>query len=533
MIDISIKSLQKAITSKKRAREFVERSLRAVEKIDGTKLTLIRNSEPFDPDDYSKNWIVAYKGCVIYPHEFHGLAGRDPEIREYSLGTSQYKFVHDHLRNVHTGTGAIPLNTEFFIEFVQNKPTVTRDYDTRHGLFLVGYGPTQYITSGGYVHSFATMEMGLDLIKKYSLLLQVSEFPVIFEGSIRSPESILEGCRDQRIKERFEGLIPHVDFADPESIVGLLVSVFSDFGSSLGGRAEGAVLTTGGSIFKVLAEDQHSRAVRAEKKSRYRAEGEEEEAYWSRVGAVSSALLNECGEDSIEGILSFLSSLVYQHVELPQHPIKTAINVQEDVFLTAKLRFLSRVHGAQRVAVIPMAAKPFHIGHDSLIRQALADGNERVIVFLSKNGRDGIGPEHVIPIWKEAYLPGIAAAYGKRVHIRFTDSPMIEAAQFVQSAIAWGSAHVDLYGGIDAQGDDEAQKRVDKIIAAKPELAGRVSAVAVPRSKTHGISGGEMRDLLRVGCPAAFKDNLPTWLNGRAKDFIWSILSPEGRKRAA
>ena len=73
MLDISIKALDKSITSKKKAIDFIKKHVRVVEKIDGTKLTLIRNDEPFDPDDYTKNWIVSYKGRIIYPTEFKGL----------------------------------------------------------------------------------------------------------------------------------------------------------------------------------------------------------------------------------------------------------------------------------------------------------------------------------------------------------------------------------------------------------------------------------------------------------------------------
>jgi len=73
VLDISIKSVDKAITSKKKASDFVRTPFRVLEKIDGTKLTLIRNDEPFNPEDYTKNWIVSYKGRIIYPTEFISL----------------------------------------------------------------------------------------------------------------------------------------------------------------------------------------------------------------------------------------------------------------------------------------------------------------------------------------------------------------------------------------------------------------------------------------------------------------------------
>ena len=48
MLDISIEALGKAIGSKKKAFDFIKKHIVVVEKMDGTKLTLIRNNTPFD-----------------------------------------------------------------------------------------------------------------------------------------------------------------------------------------------------------------------------------------------------------------------------------------------------------------------------------------------------------------------------------------------------------------------------------------------------------------------------------------------------
>jgi hypothetical protein len=535
MLDISIKALDKAITSKKKAADFIRKRVNVVEKIDGTKLTLIRNDEPFDPDDYTKNWIVSYKGRIIYPTEFKGLEARDQEIKASAIGTSQYKFVHDHLRKVHSGTAGVPLDTEFFIEFVQNKPTVTRDYGSKHGLFLVGFGSTGHATSRGHIYSAASFEGDPGLMRKYSSMLQLGEFPVIFEGNFSSSDEILKGCLDPKIKGMFQDGFADTDFSDPLSIVSLVVSVFSKLQSSLGGAAEGVVIQVGDDdissqeLYKVLAADQHSKDVRGQKKARFRAATEdEEEAYKSEVSKISQELVKQIPEGNLEDMFAELSQLAYGMKEVPFHPVKTKINVQEDIFLMAKLGILyAGTNEAQSVAIIPMAAKPFHKGHDSLISQAIADGNDAVIVFLSMGGREGISSKDMVPLWGKVYLPGLKRTYGNKVSIMFSDSPMTDAMKFARNFAREADKDVAIYGGIGEDGTNEAQSRVDMVLSKNPELVSKITAIGVERSATGGVSGTTMRGFLDSGDRASFINNLPDWLEKDESDLIWRSLSKQ------
>jgi hypothetical protein len=532
MLDISIKALDKVITSKKKAFDFIKKRVRAVEKIDGTKLTLIRNDEPFDPADYTKNWIVSYKGRIIYPTEFKGLEERDPEIRAQALGTSQYKFVHDHLRRVHRGTASVPPNTEFFIEFVQNKPTVTRDYGRKHGLFLVGFGETKHAVSWGHIYSSASFENSPELIKKYCKMLQLGEFPVIFEGNFSSKEEILAGCIDPGVKQMFEAGFPTVDFSDPTSIIELVTLVFSRLQSSLGGQAEGVVLQVGGDdissreLYKVLAADQHSKTVRGEKKARYKAADEvDEEKYRREVATLANSIMKTIPEGDLDEMLADLSSAVYGLEELPFHPVKSKINIQEDILLTAKLGLLyAGTNEAQKIAIIPMAAKPFHAGHDSLIKRAFEDGCQAAIVFLSTGGRDEISAEDMIPLWRRVYIPGISRVYGKNVSIRFTDSPVRDAALFAKNFAKNEGVQVLVYGGVDGEGSNEAQQRVDMILAKNPELSNKITPVGVSRSETGGISGTAMRGFVTSDDFDSFINNLPSWLDAKDRRLVWDTL---------
>jgi hypothetical protein len=64
-MDISIKNLKKYIFEPKtealrlnRAKDILSQDLVITEKVDGTKLTLVR-TEQTDAVDYTKNWVVA------------------------------------------------------------------------------------------------------------------------------------------------------------------------------------------------------------------------------------------------------------------------------------------------------------------------------------------------------------------------------------------------------------------------------------------------------------------------------------------
>lgn len=535
VLDISIKALDKAITSKKKAADFIRKRVKVVEKIDGTKLTLIRNDEPFHPDDYTKNWIVSYKGRIIYPTEFKGLEARDREIKASAIGTSQYKFVHDHLRKVHPGTGSVPLDTEFFIEFVQNKPTVTRDYRSKHGLFLVGFGSTRHATSRGHIYSAASFEGSPDTLRAYREMLQLGEFPLIFEGNFSSQNEILAGCLDPKLSGMFQDGFVNTNFSDPQSIVSLVVSVFSGLQSSLGGAAEGVVLQVGGDdlseqeLYKVLTPDQHSKDVRWEKKARFRAATEDEEnAYRAEITAAAQSFVRQIPEGDLEDMFGELSRLVYGMREVPYHPVKSKISIQEDIFLQAKLGILyAGTNEAQSIAMIPMAAKPYHRGHDNLIRSAVADGHDAVIVFLSMGGRDGISSRDMVPLWRKVYLPGFMRQYGNKVSIMFSDSPMSDTLKFARNFAREADKNVSIYGGVGLDGANEAQARVDIVLGKNPELADKITAVGVNRSDTGGISGTAMRDAIVSGDKSSFIQNLPDWLSDDDANIVWRTLSKE------
>lgn len=523
MLDVSIAALDKVIKNPKQAIAFLQKHVVAVEKIDGTKLTLIRNDAAFDPKDYTKNWIVAYKGTIIYPTEFEGLDDRDEEIRKTSIGISQYKFVHDHIKRVHSGAESIPKNTEFFIEFVQDKPTLTRDYRNKHGLYLVGFGSSQFAISKGHIYSSSNFSNDKRQLESFRKILKLNSFPVVFDGNLSTASEMLAGCLDDSLRSSFQSVIPGVDFSNPMSIIRGIHTSFSKFESSLGGSAEGVVLEIGDDqisqqqLLKVLASDQHSKSVRWEKKSRYMGSEEEEKQYWKEVNVIADDLINNVKPGPPEQMLKDLTSIVYASQDLPHHPKKSGIRVQEDVVDTAKLRLFSTGFiRSKKIGIIPMAAKPFHAGHDALLRRAAADGNEFIIILISKGGREVLKTEDMIPLWRDYFIPGIEREYGDKVIIKFVDSPGREAMFLCKDMIENGQATVRYYGD-----EADAKTRVSDILEKFPNLKGRLLPVGVSRSGTEGISGTAMRDYLTRGDQKSFIENLPQWLTSKQKSNIW------------
>jgi len=152
MLDISITNADKVVQDDPaKIQMFLSQHFTVTQKVDGTKLSLYRNAEPFNANDYTKNWVVAYKNRIMYPEDFEGIDRE--QIKTQSIGISQYGLVHDHLRGIQSQLRTIPKNTEFFIEFIQNKPTTTRNYEKFHALILLAYSPAAAKISGGMLRT--------------------------------------------------------------------------------------------------------------------------------------------------------------------------------------------------------------------------------------------------------------------------------------------------------------------------------------------------------------------------------------------
>ena len=296
MLDISIENADKI----KNKDTFLKDEYSVEEKFDGTKLSVWRNDEDWNAD-YTKNWVVAFKNQILYSEEFEST-NRD-STKKHSVGISQYAFVHDHLKKVHTKAKSIPKGTEFFIEFIQNKLTTTRDYKNKHGLYLIAHSPASGEMEGGMLK---TKPSGFfqDKVDAYSKALGLNLPPVVFEGKLDSIASISKGIKNPKLKKAWEDNKDGYA-TDPYTAV---KQTFLEFESVLGGKTEGVVLhsQSGGKMYKFLQADQHDKNVRFAKKVTYLADADTEKQYWE--------LIKKTNDETLKGMNYDFKKLSYQHI---------------------------------------------------------------------------------------------------------------------------------------------------------------------------------------------------------------------------
>lgn len=295
MLDISILNADKL----KNHDEFLNNTYTVTEKFDGTKLTVWRNDEDWNTD-YTKNWVVSFKNQILYSEEFHSTDRE--KTKKHSVGISQYAFVHDHLKSIHNKTKSFPKNTEIFIEFIQNKLTTTRDYENKHGLYIIASSPATGEITGGMLK---TKPSGFfqDKVEELSTILELNIPPVVFEGSFNSVSSFENGIKNTKLMNSFKEYKDEFDSNPYETVK----KIFLDFESTLGGKTEGVVLQTeSGRMYKFVQDDQYDKDLRFSKKLKYQASPEIETQYWETI--------KEVVNDTLIGLDYSFDKLSYQDI---------------------------------------------------------------------------------------------------------------------------------------------------------------------------------------------------------------------------
>ena len=528
-LDVSIKQVHKVVTNESKAKSFINSKMKIFEKMDGTKLTLIRNKQPFDSKDYSKNWIIAYKGNIIYATEFEGVD--DKKVKRKSVGTSQYKFVHNHLKKVHKGTGSVKSNTEFFIEFIQNKKTLTRDYKHKHGMFLVGVGRVSYDVGRGTVNSAGNLDTNEKIVNKFASTLKINTFPVLFEGSWKSESSISSGFKNSELRSLFNGIKKEIDFDNPMSIMRGMSEVFVSFQSKLGGKPEGVVIKHGGGkLYKIVQSDQYDKAVRGEKKRRWDADPAVEEKYWDEIYKLAKKLTEKLDiNKKFENILKDYSRTVYSlQLREIKHPKKDLIVKQDDLFLTGKTLIIKQNEigpASKKVGLFPVAGKPVHLGHWKVIQKAARD-NDSLIIFTSTKGRKrGSGAKISGKAMQEIWVTILKKNLPGNAILKYAASPfneILRELKFYNKIVDKKTPKFMVYSDkedIKKWNDVTLQKTVPNLFNKK-----RVGTVGVSRKSTVSISGTQMRQFLENGQKEEFMKYLPPVSNAD-KEKIWELLS--------
>jgi len=531
-------------------------NLKIEEKIDGTKLTLIRRNNEFDPNNYAKNWIIAYKGNVIFPGEVGGLAAREKEVREKSSGIAQYSLVHDHMARVHSGTASIPQGTEFFLEFVQRKPTISRDYPQKHGIFLTLFGPTRYKVTGTHLVSNINPVDDDGRLAEYAKMLEVGTYPALFEGNLGSIEDLIRGTKSPSIKRRIESSMDKLRAAYDDSspdrpikIVEAIYDIFSDFDTTLStesetAAAEGSVFkpSLAKTLYKALRFDQHDVEHRSGMKKKFRAEDpQKEQSYWDSVIVIADELAREIApesrknipENDLDGILETIRNKCYFDLAISnrlgrlEHP-KSMIQRQEDLFLTTKSRIMKRLEVGDKsgftLGIFVVSGKPVHAGHWGVIELATRECDE-VLVLTSTSGRDELPAGVMIDAWRVVLEPQFHLDYPNATLVITPDSPLGLAVDKMRELKNVVSSFI-FYADDEDTSTKYSKEKLEAMIR-DPIVIEKFRQRPVPRSETVSISGTKMREFLKDGDEDSFKKFIPATLAPEMKEKYWKILNNE------
>ena len=566
--DISIEDLKKVMVRAdasprarandiKKAQSFLsDPSIKIVEKIDGTKLTLLRRNNTFDPDDYTKNWYIAYKGNLIYPGEARKLASREEEVRSGSSGTAQYSLIHSHLERVHRKTASIPPGTEFFLEFVQRKPTISREYPQKHGIFLTLFGPSRYKLTGANLVTNISPENDESKLEEYAQILGVKTYPVLFEGNLDSFQGLQSGIKSGSIERRAAELDSKLRSAYNESgperslkVVSAIYDLFSDFDTSLSTEnerspAEGSVFRASvtQALYKALRFDQHDVEHRQSIKQKFRATTpEDEQSYWSSIIEIAQEIAEEHApaqqrnipEDDLNNVLErihnecYFDSAISNRLGALNHP-KTLIQRQEDLFLTTKMRVMKRLEIGTRngisIGIFVVAGKPVHAGHWQMINLAASECDEALII-TSTAGRDELPAGVMIDAWKAVLEPQFHRDFPNATLVISSESPLSLAVGKMRELKSMVNKFVFYSDDEDAQGKYSLSKLSDTI--RDPSVIEKLEQRPVPRSQTVQISGTEMRKFLNSDDRQSFDRFVPQTLSSEMKEKYWKILKGE------
>ena len=177
-----------------------------------------------------------------------------------------------------------------------------------------------------------------------------------------------------------------------------------------------------------------------------------------------------------------------------------------------------------RIALVPMAAKPYHAGHDGLVRIAASECDS-VIVFVStgdrvRPGELAIYGQDMMLIWDRYIEPTLPA----NVEVQYVPVPVQSVYAELEHAETSGDAEsvFVIYSDVE-----DILKYTEKTLSrSAPTVfnSQRIELRGVDRNETVNISGTKMRSLIAQGDQASFIALLPAAVQRNGKE-IFNILS--------
>lgn len=396
MLDVSIPNADKAFRNPE---SFFEKNFTIEEKLDGTKLTLYRNDEDYDPKNFKDNWVVAYKNSILHFDEFDATPLK--RTLKQGSGISQYKIVFEHLRKHHKEYESIPKNTEFFIEFLMSKNTLTRDYVNKHRMIIIGYTHNAKVDTHNDFR-FYTKESKLNQKENehYADLLKIDLPMPIFKGKMDSFDNLKDGVEHSHLKtlinQRRDKLSSLYEEKNWEELYKEIKEMFLDIPSFYGGKMEGVVMkdSADNKLYKFLQADQHDKETRDKIKQKTRMSKEEENAYYNEIKEIAKEIIEDIGvKDSFSEMMRAASSKVNSY-KFPKkmHTKKNDHQVREDLHTTLKMVYEKTKNGwAGVIGKFRIVTKE----HVKMIEYALDKYKGATVMIVSGKRNDGLIDENI------------------------------------------------------------------------------------------------------------------------------------------
>ena len=373
-LDISILSASKVIKTKSDIESLLNTEVEIEHKTDGTKLTVLHINDNGDLND----WIIAYKNQIMYSEEFSFQDSK--QIIQKSIGISQYKLVLDHFSNL--GKTGLPINTEFAIEFLQRKPTLSSNYTNPHHLVLIGYSQCSYDENE---IKFGTLKTNSKIMEtenrdEYAKLLQVDVPNKLFKGYLKDFKN---GILSNSLRDVYNKNIEDFNSEDPEVLWKAITKTLLEVESVYGGKEEGVVIKYDDKIIKVQQEYQLDQNARRLIKQKYMEENpEDEDLYWKEVINASREIASKITRGPINLRLKKLSELLEKTDFNISHSKKNELQIKDDIHHNAKILILKALKGNNGCLILGKF-RVLTNGHCNVINKALKEYDKVLVCLVS------------------------------------------------------------------------------------------------------------------------------------------------------
>lgn len=171
-----------------------------------------------------------------------------------------------------------------------------------------------------------------------------------------------------------------------------------------------------------------------------------------------------------------------------------------------------------KIGLIPMAAKPYHAGHDALVRMA-AKENDKVYVYVSTQDREGILGSDMMSVWENYIKPTLP----DNVKVKPVEVPVSSVYKKLEEAEAMNSKdRFSIYS--DTKDIQRYRTNSLKKVANRLFNERQIKLCGVDRAKTVLVSATEMRRMLSVGDSRGFIKMLPPSIQEHGEE-IYSLLN--------